>query len=376
MIERLKYWLIVLYLGCGIASGQQNGPSSVSICWDSSLSMQERGMEVEFQFLEDYFSKHPEAEVTLLLFSNTIVGKESFQVTSGQWGLVKERLTQVTYDGATSYSDLSELAGQGDILLFTDGNQNTNSTSPIFQGQLYVINSKSDFNQANLNLLTILNNGTLVNLVDPQSQSNAALRQYYGKVQGSQIANRQVEISIKDRLGSGTRPEADGSYRLDAEVGEVMVVTTAGGKVVEKVLGENENIDIWLGGIDKIKLEEIVVTGVQEEPVREKITADGPKNEDKIGYAVQSISDEDISDISVTVNNAAQGKFSGVRLGQNDDLSQAILRPSNSILGTNYGLIVLDGVPLRRSDSFTGEIQSTEFIDPQNIANITVLKRL
>ena len=155
-------------------------------------------------------------------------------------------------------------------------------------------------------------------------------------------------------------------------------MTTYSGKSVEKVLGSNRNIDIWLGGAEEIALEEIVLTGSQEDVVEnKKITAYGDRNADAVGYAVQTITEDDIAaEISTTTNNAIQGKFSGVRLGQNDDLSQAILRPSNSILSTNYGLIVLDGVPLRRSDSSTGAIEDTSFIDPQNIANITVLKGL
>lgn len=404
MIEKLlKYALLFIAISAGnISFAQETAASSVTICWDSSLSMKERNLEEEYRFLEEYFTAHPKAEVSVLVFSNTIVARESFQVNDGRWGLVKEMLSNVNYDGATSFNGLSDLAGSGDILLFTDGHQNTNSESPYFQGQLYLINSKPDYNQANLNLLTILNEGNLFNLAEKKDLGDKTLSRYFGTIQGDQLLNRRVQISLKGKTDESIRPDENGAYEIYAEEGDIMVISTAGGKQVENQLGDSRNIDIWLGSTGEIELEEVVVTGIQEEAVEQKITALGPKNADAVGYAVQSITDEDIADISVTVNNATQGKFSGVRLGQNDDLSQVIMRPSNSINATNYGLIVVDGVPLPRADSSDGVVTGTGpfqipqtnatgpndmrksssaaggtgFLNPQNIANITVLKGL
>ena len=366
---------VALSLYAGLYA-QEPVAKKTTICWDSSLSMKERDIEKEFGFLEDYFTGIQQSEVTLLLFSNTIVGKEEYSINSGNWGLLKDRLKNVTYDGGTSYSGLADQITKGDILLFTDGHQNTRSASPYFTGELVVINSRADYNRANLNLLAIINKGSVANLAPNQESRDRISSFYFGSVQGAKIGNRQIEISIEGKEEEPIRPAEDGSYRINANEGDVLIVSEFGTERVEKVLGKNRNIDIWLGGTTEIKLEEVTVTGIQEEEVQEKVTAYGNKNEDAVGYAVQSITDEDISPISTTVNNAMQGKISGVRLGQNDDLSQVILRPSNSILSTNYGLIVIDGVPLRRSDSSTGEIQSTAFIDPLNIANITVLKGL
>ena len=401
MMRKIKLTALAFLVVAISLFGQQNTNTSTTICWDSSLSMKERDIDKEFSFLEEYFATNTEAEVTILLFSNTIIGKESFQVSSGRWGLVKEYLSNVTYDGGTSFKGLAAQVNQGDVLMFTDGHQNTNSESPYFQAEVFVINSKKDFNQANLNLLAILNSGSFFNLSGQAKQDSLRIRNYFGKIQGAHIANRQVEVAIKGKEAETVRPEEDGSYRIDALEGDVLVVTAAGGKRIEKTLGENRNIDIWLGGTDQIRLEEVVVTGIQEEPVIEKETALGRKNEESVGYAVQTITEDNISDISTTVNNATQGKFSGVSLGQNDDLSQVIMRPSNSINATNYGLVVVDGVPLQRSDSSAGVItaagpfqspsqgstqpndtsrssavRGTGFLNPQNIASITVLKGL
>ena len=378
MLVKLKYIILACaFLGpINFIEAQVLTPIKTTICWDSSLSMKDRDLEKEFSFLEIYFRARTNVEVTLLIFSNTVVSKEQFNIDSGQWGLLKNRLADVFYDGGTSFSGLSELAGNGDILLFTDGYQNINNESPLFQANLMVVNSKDDYNQANLNLLTILSSGTLVNLAKRKKQDSEGLRAYYGSIQGTGPARQGIEISLKNAEDQRIQPEEDGSYSVMANIGDVLVVKTRGGQYIEKELGESKNIDIWIDSNDQIRLEEVVLTGIREEPVEEKLTAYGDKNADEVGYAVQSITDDQILEISSTVNNAVQGKFSGMRLGQNDDLSQAILRPSNSVLGTNYSLIVVDGVPLRQSNSATGEIQSTAFLDPNNIAKITVLKGL
>ncbi len=375
--------LIVVSIALGISLsfyGQDTSTKKTTICWDSSFSMKERDMEKEFGFLQDYFTKNQQTDVTLLLFSNTIVGKEDFNITSGHWGVLKERLKNVTYDGGTSYSDLAGQISGGDVLLFTDGKQNTRSSSPSFQGDLTVINSHISFNQANLNLLAILNNGSVINLVGNQESTNDVASSYFGSVQGAEIASRQIEISVKGREDEVIRPEEDGSYKISANEGDIMIVSEFGTQRVEKILGKNQNIDIWLGGTDEISLEEVTVTGVQEEETKEKVTAFGNKNEDAIGYAVQSIEEEDIGVVSTDVSKAIQGEFSGVRLGQNDDISNTIIRTITSINSNVYPLIVIDGVPMARSNSSTYNTsvpgQSYGFLDPRNIADITVLKSL
>ncbi len=371
-----KVFLIVLLCwALPTALSAQIKNASTTVCWDTSLSMKERNLDKEFSYLESFFTAHPDTEVTLLLFSNTVHAKEKFNIKSGHWGLLKQRLAELSYDGGTSFRGLRELAVKGNILIFTDGHQNTAIESPYFEGEVTVVNSQTYYNQANLNLLAILSGGNIVNLAEKAATPDSNTQEYFGKIHGNVATGRIVRISIKGQE-RGVKPEADGSYAIEAKEGDVLVLEEQDGKKIEKLLGVNPNIDIRLSVADEITLEEVVVTGESEEPVEESITAYGKKNTDAIGYAVQSISEDQIGEVSTTVNNATQGKFSGMRLGQNDDLSQVILRPSNSILGNNYGLIVIDGVALQQSNSATGRIVDTSFLDPRNITDITVLKGL
>ena len=363
--------------------------TTTTLCWDTSLSMKERDLDKEFSYLESFFTAHPDNEVSLLLFSNGIHTKENFSVRSGHWGLLKERLKAVDYDGGTSFRGLADYTRGGEVLIFTDGHQNTRIQSPYFEGNLTVVNSQAYFNQANLNLLAILSGGELVNFAIQEVADEDNTQEYFGRVQGSSTKARIQRISVKGEM-HGVKPGPDGSYAIEAKQGDVLVIEEQGGRLTEKVLGPNRKIDIWLSDNNEIALEEVVVTGLREEEEAVTITPYGERNTDAVGYAVQSITEEQIGAVSTTVNNATQGKFSGVRLGQNDDLSQVTMRPSNSIQGNNYGLIIVDGVIGHQSSSAkvelsknalpapggAGQFSSTAYLDPQNIADITVLKGL
>ncbi|PWL39073.1 hypothetical protein DKG77_12690 [Flagellimonas aquimarina] len=349
---------------------------NVTICWDVSLSMKDRDINKEYYFLDAYFKTIRNANVTLLTFSNQLISKYDIAVTSGNWSGIKEKLSAVNYDGATSYEELAAYAGNGEVLLFTDGKQNTGGSSPSFEGELYIVNSNKDFDRASLNLLSIVNNGNLVNLLDKSDAkaSKENQKKYSGTIYSGTSGLPSANIYVKGFEAEQVKSDDQGNFKINGAVGDTLVVSY-GNKMTEHTLDDNLAINFSFED-SGIQLEEVVLIEKVPEQEEEVTTAYGKENKDKIGYAVQSISDEDIGSVSTTANNAIQGKFSGVSLGQNEDLSQVKMRPSNSILGNNYGLIVIDGVPTERSNSGTGNIVDTSFIDPQNIANITVLKGL
>ncbi|WP_181044142.1 YfaP family protein [Aureicoccus marinus] len=112
------------------------------------------------------------------------------------------------------------------------------------------------------------------------------------------------------------------------------------------------------------------------------------KEEEGTGYAVQSIGKEELTTVNTNLNSAVRGRFSGVttgggiQSGADQDLSRFIVRGQSSMLLNNYGLIVVDGVPIKQSNSSSSNFQSgdaiasTNFIDPALIEDITVLKGL
>ncbi|MEM9647401.1 MAG: TonB-dependent receptor plug domain-containing protein [Bacteroidota bacterium] len=369
-------------------------PKQVTVCWDVSYSMHSRDVDKEFYFLDAYFKTNPESEVTLLMFNNELISSDDFNVSEGNWTAIKEKLQIQTYDGATCFRGLEKYAKTGDVLVFTDGKQNIGSSSPSFNGEVFIINSKKDFDRAILNLLTIVNNGNLINLTEKYKNLNAKNepKAYAGTIYSGTSGVAGVNVFVKGFEEQAVKSDNTGAYSINARAEDTLVVSF-GSRKIETPLKESDNKLDFLFSESGIQLNEVVVT--EDKIVSEELitTAYGKENKDKIGYAVQSITEEDIPVAATSANTAVQGKFSGMRLGQNDDLSQVTMRPSNSILGNNYGLIVIDGVPMERSDSsFTGlgdakpeassgngapsRIAGTGYIDPRNIAEVTVLKGL
>ncbi|MCL6273554.1 TonB-dependent receptor plug domain-containing protein [Muricauda sp. 2012CJ35-5] len=382
--------LFVAFLFAGMSTITAQAPKKVALCWDVSHSMQDRNLEKEFYFLDAYFKTLQDANVDILTFSNDVQEKEGFTVNSGNWSSLKERLSRADYDGGTSYAKLGNYVSGDEVLIFTDGNQNLGTSAPSFQGEVYIINSKKDFDRATLNLLAIVNNGNLVNLAlkDTTALNKVA---YSGTVYNGTSGLADVSVHSKENPENKVKTNTNGGFQIEAEKGETLVLSY-GNIIKEQLLGDSQALSFTFDD-SGIVLDEVVVTEEVEVKPEEITTAFGKENKDKVGYAVQSITEEVIPDAATDGNRAIQGKFSGVRLGQNDDLSQIVMRPSNSILGSNYGLIVIDGVPTRRASSSSqgllddpptrsndtsrsSSLSNTNFIDPRNIAEITVLKGL
>jgi tetratricopeptide (TPR) repeat protein len=356
--------------------GHAQAPKNVSICWDVSLSMQNRDIEKDFYFLDAYFKTVQNAKVSLITFSDRVLSKDTYQVSSSDWSTIKKELEGLRYDGATSYESLSSYVDPGDVLLFTDGGQNIGNSTPNFSGELHIINSNKNFDKASLNLLSIVNNG---NLVDFNEKRNAEetmenLQQYSGTIYSGTMGLANAEIYVQGNDENRIKSNTKGDFSIDGRIGDTLVIAY-GNKIEKQVLGETNTLNFSLED-QGIQLQEVVVSERRSEPVETITTGYGEENKDKVGYAVQSISADDISDAATTPDMAIQGKFSGVNLGQNEDLSQVTMRPRMTLLGNVYGLIVIDGVPLRQSDSASGTVFSSDFINPENIADITVLKGL
>ncbi|PRX55162.1 YfaP family protein [Flagellimonas meridianipacifica] len=317
-----KKLLLSVVLALSISVFYAQNSQKTTIFWDTSSSRIQRDAGLEMEYLDAYFKRFANVEVSLIGFSNSVHSKEDYSVSNGNWEILKKGIQAFEYDGATSFLDLEPYAVEGYNLIFTDGFQNAGTTNPKLQGKTVVINSSKIYDKRTINLFSILGKAEFLNL------------------------RKLKQDSLKNTS-----------------------------KLVEK---KRQPLDSTATGLKQgVQLEEVVVTETIKESTELEATALGPKDNDAVGYAVQSIGSEKLLDAATTLNTGIQGKFSGVTIGQNDDLSQVVMRPSNSLLGNNYGLIVVDGVPLPPSQSSNnGTVFSTSFLDPRNIEDITVLKGL
>jgi TonB-linked SusC/RagA family outer membrane protein len=178
----------------------------------------------------------------------------------------------------------------------------------------------------------------------------------------------------------GTVTDLDGKYSLNLPAdAKTLVVSYTGFNSSEIEIGAQTVIDITLE--EGVTLTEAVVTALGIE-----------RDEKSIGYAVQEVSGEELAETrEVNIVNSLQGKVAGVQIqGSPSALggsSRITIRGSNSFLGNNQPLFVIDGVPIDNSN-FSDNDQARGFggataydygntaqdIDPESIASMTVLK--
>ena len=123
-------------------------------------------------------------------------------------------------------------------------------------------------------------------------------------------------------------------------------------------------------------LDELVLENKKQEIVDNGY---GKLDKKRLGYSVETLAGDKIIPSNTNVKDAVAGKFAGVKIGANDDLSQFVGRGRyTTILGNQYGLVVVDGLAIKQSNSSMGAgfIADTGFINPENIESVTYLKGL
>ncbi|MDO6471925.1 YfaP family protein [Maribacter sp. 1_MG-2023] len=383
--------LVVLLILIGQCALSQVESKKVTICWDTSLSMIERDIEKEFGILDKIFERNPTFEVQLILF-NAIVEERKFEIKDGNWNKLREVLVNTRPDGATLYEVLDNNILNSECYFFTDGNSLVqNDFIPVKKGNI-VINSVRNRNLELLEKSVLIGKGRLMDLsfnlndaVKPTNDSKKYLKSVRGTIYLDNEPKDRINVQIlgKEKV---YLTDKNGKFWLPAIPGDSLLISDdvyGISKILPIGYYENE-LDIFLGA-DVTNLEGVTV--VQKRIENYGNTAIDSKEKESIGYAVQSLDSEDISPITTDVSMAVAGKFSNVNLKSDQDITEFSARPNATILGNRYGLVVVDGVPIEQSNSSgpkgfspdsgtQGYTADASFLNPENIASITVLKGL
>ncbi|MFI5157952.1 MAG: SusC/RagA family TonB-linked outer membrane protein [Sphingobacteriales bacterium] len=184
-----------------------------------------------------------------------------------------------------------------------------------------------------------------------------------------------VTILIKGTT-TGTKTDINGQFTLNANPGDVLVISYVGYLTKLITVGNNTNFDITLAP-DTKNLNEVVVTALGIK-----------KSQASLSYDQQTVSGKELSvakDPSFV--NSLAGKVSGLQITQSSSgaggSTKVVLRGNKSIYGNNNVLYVIDGVPLQ---ALTGGQPNGPFsygpdpgdgisnINPDDIESISVLK--
>jgi len=157
-----------------------------------------------------------------------------------------------------------------------------------------------------------------------------------------------VTVLAKDVSGIGTVTDIDGKFELKLpENVKFLIFNFIGMKTQIVDISGQSNIQVVMES-DALQLDEMVVTALGI-----------PREKKALGYTVQDIKSEDLANSSnASMVNALAGRVAGLRVtsssGTVGSSSFIEIRGSNSILGNNRPLFVVDGVPVLSSGSSSG----------------------
>lgn len=176
---------------------------------------------------------------------------------------------------------------------------------------------------------------------------------------------------------NGVTTDFDGNYTIDANAGDVLVVSFIGYRTEERTVADGTTIDIVLQE-DSQALDEVVVTALGFVEQRDKLASTYSKiDSDKL---VQPVENKIIDGIA--------GKAAGVSInatsGDPGAGSNIQIRGTSSLSGSSQPLIIVDGIPLNNDnlagsgddDQSAGVSQQSRLndINPEDIESFQVFK--
>jgi len=369
-----KYLVLLVAISICQSISSQEIIKKATLLWDTSYSMVDRNLDNDLDYLNEYFFKNSNTEVTLIKFSNDIILTETYGIKNSNWLDLKKELQNTTYDGSTNYNKLI-VSESDEVLLFSDG-YTYDSKFPKLNASLIVISSNKEYNTDFLKTIAKGSKKEFVNLRTVQSNNSKAskFKTINGRVSDENGYLSDVTVISRDN-NLQTITDSLGNFSIEAQNRGILEFRYIGKNTILSRVSESTSKNIYMTDGNMI-LDEVILENKKKEVIDNGY---GKLDKKSLGYSVETLDGNKIIPSNTDVKDAVAGKFAGVKIGANDDLTQFVGRGRyTTILGNQYGLIVVDGLAIKQSDSSMGAgfIGDTGFINPENIESVTYLKGL
>ena len=369
-----KYLVLLVAISICQSISSQEIIKKTTLLWDTSYSMIDRNLDNDLDYLNEYFFKNSNTEVTLIKFSNDIILTETYGIKNSNWLDLKKELQNTTYDGSTNYNKLI-VSESDEVLLFSDG-YTYDSKFPKLNASLIVISSNKEYNTDFLKTIAKGSKKEFVNLRTVQSNNSKAskFKTINGRVSDENGYLSDVTVISRDN-NLQTITDSLGNFSIEAQNRGILEFRYIGKNTILSRVSESTSKNIYMTDGNMI-LDEVILENKKKEVIDNGY---GKLDKKRLGYSVETLAGDKIIPSNTNVKDAVAGKFAGVKIGANDDLTQFVGRGRyTTILGNQYGLIVVDGLAIKQSDSSMGAgfIGDTGFINPENIESVTYLKGL
>ena len=369
-----KYLLLLTAISIFHSVSSQEIIKKVTLLWDTSYSMIDRNLDNDLDYLNEYFSENLNTQVTLVKFSNDIILNQTYSIKNSNWLELKKELQITTYDGSTNYNKI-KTPKTDEVLLFSDG-FTYDTKFPKINSPLIVISSNKEYNTDFLKTITKGSKKEFINLKTIQSDKSitSEFKTINGRV--SDENGYLSDVTVISR-GNNTQTVTDslGNFSIEAQNRGILEFRYIGKNTILSRVSESPVKNIYMNDGNMV-LDELVLENKKQELVENGY---GKLDKKRLGYSIETLEGNKIIPSNTDVKDAVDGKFAGVKIGANADLSQFVGRGRyTTILGNQYGLVVVDGLAIKQSNSSMGAgfIADTGFINPENIESITYLKGL
>ena len=369
-----KYLFVVITVSLFQSISSQELTKKVTLLWDTSYSMIDRSLDNDLNYLNEYFLKNSNSQVNLIKFSNDIILNQFYSVRNSSWLDLKKELQNTTYDGSTNYNKLI-ISESDEVLLFSDG-YSYDTELPNINVPFLVISSNKENNIDFLKTLTKDSKKEFIDLKTIQTNKSKAteFKTVKGRVSDENgYLSNVVVISRDNNLKTVT--DSLGNFSIEARNKGILEFRYIGKNTILSRVSESTVKNIYMTDGNMV-LDELVLESKKEEVIDNGY---GKLDKKRLGYSIETLDGNKIIPSNTNVKDAVAGKFAGVKIGNNDDLSQFVGRGRyTTILGNQYGLVVVDGLVIKQSNSSrdAGFIADTGFLDPANIESVTYLKGL
>ena len=369
-----KYLFVVIAVSLFQSISSQEITKKVTLLWDTSYSMIDRSLDNDLNYLNEYFLKNSNSQVNLIKFSNDIILNQFYSVRNSSWLDLKKELQNTTYDGSTNYNKLI-ISESDEVLLFSDG-YSYDTELPNINVPFLVISSNKENNIDFLKTLTKDSKKEFIDLKTIQTNKSKAteFKTVKGRVSDENgYLSNVVVISRDNNLKTVT--DSLGNFSIEARNKGILEFRYIGKNTILSRVSESTVKNIYMTDGNMV-LDELVLESKKEEVIDNGY---GKLDKKRLGYSIETLDGNKIIPSNTNVKDAVAGKFAGIKIGNNDDLSQFVGRGRyTTILGNQYGLVVVDGLVIKQSNSSrdAGFIADTGFLDPANIESVTYLKGL
>ena len=330
-----------------------------------------------------------------LVFNNPISAQDGFFATNKtNTGRLHDSRNGDTNDRQTLITVLKELnRTKGVYFLFSEQELGSKMVNPARNTQSDVEKILDDvlkntglkYRKISDNTFVILNakdkSAGYINFIQPESLTEKTVEatnpyeQITGKISDNE--NRPlagVSVTVR-RTGKGTSTNSQGEFSIEANKGDVLVISYVGFVTQQITVGDDRNLTISMV-ITNGEMGEVVVT-----------TALGIKREVKrLGYSVSKVDGEELTKArEINVANALVGKVAGVNssgpLTGPGGSSKILIRGTSSLSGNAGPLYVINGMPFNNNNYGSAGMwggadlgEGLTSINPDDIEDITVLK--